>query len=137
MIGSQTRIPDQTPLRPQPIQSAIDLFHSSLCHMLLLLAQTFITFGGPQAHAHSVEDAELAGAFAANCSSGSVARVRWLGFFEVGIRRRKDILITGDPNIKRGQEKDAQKHGRYQTPDNHDCERALGVRTDAMRECGG
>jgi len=47
MIGSQTRIPDQTPLRPQQIQSAIDLFHPSLCHILLLLAQTFITFGGP------------------------------------------------------------------------------------------
>jgi len=46
----KTRDPDQTPLRPQLLQSGNDLFHSSLWDILPSLAPIFITFGGPQAH---------------------------------------------------------------------------------------
>ncbi len=59
-----------------------------------------------------------------------------LAHLEPFFGHRQHIPLACCPHILRWQQKDAHDEGCDQTSDDNDCERALRIRTDGVRESG-
>src|SRR5271165_1202139 len=96
-----------------------------LCWRAIWMASSSVILVGPEPWL----DAELASANARVTVATTRAPIfpKNTGLFKGGLRFRKLIAISCDPDIKCGEQNDAQQQIGNQSTHDHDCERPLRI----------